>query len=82
VWGSDLGGGTRFFAPIHSGPRTHPASSTMGTGSFPEVKRPKRGVKHPTSSSAEAPHRVNFIFRRRIYLLAKASEVLRVVEIS
>ena len=25
----------------------HPASYTMGTGSFPGVKRPGRGVNHP-----------------------------------
>jgi hypothetical protein len=25
----------------------------MGTGSFPEVKRPERGVDHPPLSSAE-----------------------------
>ena len=31
----------------------HPASYTMGTGSFPEVKRPERGVDHPPPSSAE-----------------------------
>jgi len=39
----------RFSAPVHTGPRTHPASYTMGTGSFPGIKRPERGVNH-------APH--------------------------
>ena len=28
-----------------------PAPCTMGTGSFPEVKRPLRGVNHPPTSS-------------------------------
>ena len=31
-------GGARFPAPVHTGPGAHPASSTMGTGSFPGVK--------------------------------------------
>jgi len=30
--------GARFFAPVQTGPRVHPASCTMGTGSFPGVK--------------------------------------------
>ena len=34
----------RFFAPVKTGPGAHPASCTMGTGSFPGVKRPGRGV--------------------------------------
>jgi hypothetical protein len=39
--------GTRFFAPILNGPGAHPASYTMGNGSFPGVKRSGRGVEHP-----------------------------------
>ena len=34
-------------APVQTVPGVHPASYTMGTGSFPEVKRPGRGVGHP-----------------------------------
>ena len=30
--------GARFFAPVQTGPGAHPASYTMGTGSFPGVK--------------------------------------------
>jgi hypothetical protein len=30
-----------------------PASCTMGTGSFPGVKRPGRGANHPSPFSAE-----------------------------
>jgi hypothetical protein len=30
--------GTRFSAPVQTGPRAHPASCTMGIGSFPGVK--------------------------------------------
>jgi hypothetical protein len=36
----------RFFAPVYTGPGAHPASCTMGTGSFPGVKRPRRGADH------------------------------------
>jgi len=35
--------GARFYAPVQTGPGAHPASCTMGTGSFPEVKS-GRGV--------------------------------------
>jgi hypothetical protein len=39
--------GARFFAYVQTGLGTHPASCTMGTGSFPGVKRPGRGAYHP-----------------------------------
>jgi hypothetical protein len=35
--------GTRFSAPVQTGPRAHPASCRMGTGSFSEVES-GRGV--------------------------------------
>jgi hypothetical protein len=44
-WG---GGERELFAPIQTGTRAHPASYRMGTGSFPEVKRPGRGLDHPS----------------------------------
>jgi hypothetical protein len=47
--------GARFSAP---GPRAYPDSCTMGTGSIPGVKRPGRGVDHPSPSSAEVKERV------------------------
>ena len=31
--------GSRFFAPVQTGPGAHPASCTMGTGTFPGIKR-------------------------------------------
>jgi len=40
--------GARFFAPLQIGSEAHPASYTMGTGPFPEVKRPGHGVDHPS----------------------------------
>jgi hypothetical protein len=43
--------GAGFFAHVHTGPRAHPASCIMGTGSFPRVKRPGRGADHPPPSS-------------------------------
>ena len=48
----------RFSAPVQTGPGVHPTSCTMGTGSFPAVKRPGRGVDHPPPSSAEDEGRV------------------------
>ena len=45
--------GTCVSAPVQTGPRTHLASYKIGTGSFPRVKRPGRGVDHPPSTSAE-----------------------------
>ena len=37
----------RFSAPVQTSPGAHPASYTLGTESFPRVKRPGRGVDHP-----------------------------------
>jgi hypothetical protein len=45
--------GARVFVHVHTGPVAYPASCTMGTGSFPGVKRPGRGVDHSPPSSAE-----------------------------
>ena len=51
-------GGARFSSPVQSDPGAQPASCKMGTGSFPAVKRPGRGVDHPPSSRAEVKERV------------------------
>jgi len=48
----------RFSVPVQTGPGAHPASYTMDIGSFVGVKRPRRGVDHPPSSSAEGKERV------------------------
>ena len=49
----------RFFsAPVQTGPGAHPASCTMGTGSFPGVKRPGRGADHPPPSKCRGQERV------------------------
>ena len=45
--------GARYSAPVHTGPTAHPASYTMGTGSFGWVKS-GRGMAlntHPSSSA-------------------------------
>jgi hypothetical protein len=41
----------RFSAHFQTGPGTHTASYTLGTGSFPGLKRPGHGVDH-------SPHQV------------------------
>ena len=50
--------GVRFSAHVQTGPGSYPASCTMGTRSFPGVKRPGRGVDHPPPSGAEVKERV------------------------
>ena len=37
----------RFSPPVQTGPAVHPAYYTMGTGYFPGVNWPGRGVDHP-----------------------------------
>ena len=48
----------QFSVAVQTGPGAHPASCTMGTGSFPGVKRLKSGIDHPPPSSAEVKQRV------------------------
>jgi hypothetical protein len=50
--------GTRFSAPVQTGRGAHQALYTMGTVSFPGVKRPGRGVNHPPPSNTELKERV------------------------
>jgi hypothetical protein len=50
--------GAKFSALVQAGYEVHRASYTMGTESFPGVKRPRRGVDHPSLSSVEAKERV------------------------
>jgi hypothetical protein len=54
--------GLKFFASAQNGLVAHPASCTMGTGSFPRVNRPGRGVDHPPLPSAEVKEIVNLYF--------------------
>jgi hypothetical protein len=39
--------GARYSPPVQTGPGSHPASYTLGTGSIPGVKRQRRDVDHP-----------------------------------
>jgi len=39
--------GARFSAPVQTGPGAHPTPFTMGTGPFPGIKQPGRGIDHP-----------------------------------
>ena len=50
--------GARFSASAETGPGLHSVSYTMGTRSFPGVKRPGRGVNHTPPSSAEIKEKV------------------------
>jgi len=59
--GIDSRWGARFSAPVQTGPGPHPASYTVGTGSFPWVKWPGRGNDHPPTSSAEVKERVELL---------------------
>ena len=43
----------RFSLPIQTSHQVHPDSCTVGTGSFPGIKRPDRGADHPPPSSTE-----------------------------
>jgi hypothetical protein len=45
--------GSRFSAPVQTDPGAHPSSYAMGTGSFPGIKLPGRGVDHLPPYSAE-----------------------------
>ena len=56
--GDRIPAGARFSTPVQTGPGACPAPYTMGTVSFPGVKRPGRGVDHPPPSSAEVKERV------------------------
>ena len=48
----------RFSAPVQTGPGAYPASCTMGTGTFPGVKRLGRGADHPSPSKCRGHERV------------------------
>jgi len=45
--------GAIYSAPVQTAPGFHPAFYSIGTGSFPGVKEPGRGIDHPPPSSAE-----------------------------
>ena len=50
--------GAKFSGPFQKGSGTHPTSCTVGTGSFPGVKSPGRGVDHPPPSRVKVKERI------------------------
>jgi hypothetical protein len=48
----------RFSTYVQTGSGAHPASCTVGTGSFPGLNRPGCGIDHPPPSSAKVEERV------------------------
>ena len=63
--GLNPGGGD---TPVPTGPWFHPASHTMGTGSFPGLKRPGHGIDHPPPSSIKVKTRVELTSPPRLAL--------------
>ena len=59
---SSGGGGERYSPPVQTDPETHPASTTIGTGSFPGVKRPGRGDNHPTHLAPKLKKEYGYTF--------------------
>ena len=51
--------GGRFFVPVQADPVAHPASCTIGSGSFPGVKRPGFSDDRPHTSTAEVKEKVH-----------------------
>ena len=54
-WG---GWGPRFSAPVQTDHGAHPASYEVGTGLYPEVKRPGRGFNYPPQSRSGVKERI------------------------
>jgi len=49
----------RFSAPVQTGPGTHSASCTMGTGTFPGVKRDQSVTMTPHAFQCHGQERVD-----------------------
>jgi len=52
----------RFSAPVQTGSGAHPASYTMGNGSFQGVKRSAGGVDHPPHPAPRLKKQYNYTF--------------------
>jgi hypothetical protein len=48
---------------------------TMGSGSFPGIKRPGRGVNHPPPSSAEVEERIEIYIYSLLWVFMACSRV-------
>ena len=55
--GDQIPVGVRFSAPVQTSSEDHPASYTIGTGSFPGIKWPGRGVDLPPPPNAKVKSR-------------------------
>jgi hypothetical protein len=70
--------GARFSAPVQTSSEAHPASYITGTESLLGVKRPERGIDHPShleprlkkekSYTSTPPLGLRGLFKREIYL--------------
>jgi hypothetical protein len=58
MFGERIPVGAIFSANFKTESRAYPASYTIGTGFFPGVKLPGRGVYHPPLPSAEVKEKV------------------------
>jgi len=65
----------RFSTPFQTRPGTHPASYTMGTGSFLGVKLPGCETDHPPPSSAKIKERVKLYLYSPIWAFVACSRV-------
>jgi len=57
-----VGRGGRPSVPVQTGPEAHKASCPVGTGSFPEVKRPGQDVDQSPPSSAGVMNVEKYLF--------------------
>ena len=64
----------KFFAPVQTGPGARPPFYTMGTGSFPGVKRPERGVDQPPPSGAKVKKKSRAIHLRPLWAFVACSK--------
>jgi len=64
-----------FSLPVQTGSGAHPASYTMGTGSFTGVMRPGHGVHHPPPCSAEVKVRVKLYLYSPFWAFVALSRV-------
>jgi len=67
--------GSRFSTPVQTGPGGQPASCTMGTGSFPEVKQPGRGDDYPPLPNAEVKERVELYLYSPLWAFVACSRM-------
>jgi len=76
VRGSNPGGGARFSTPVQTGPGAHPASCTMGTGSFPGLEG-GWGVEADPSPPSSAMVKNEYYFPYGPYGLYRASVLVQ-----